>query len=74
VVRVNYRGSTGYGQAWTDALRERVGLIELDPRLPRRSPPAGRRRGRHRAGTGPEPGGGWPAGRSDGTAPGPEKP
>jgi dipeptidyl aminopeptidase/acylaminoacyl peptidase len=30
VVRVNYRGSTGYGQAWTDALRERVGLIELE--------------------------------------------
>ena len=30
VVRVNYRGSTGYGQAWTDALRGRVGLIELE--------------------------------------------
>ncbi|MFC1430990.1 prolyl oligopeptidase family serine peptidase [Streptacidiphilus sp. N1-3] len=30
VVRVNYRGSTGYGQAWTDALRNRVGLIELE--------------------------------------------
>ncbi|MHA6762084.1 S9 family peptidase [Streptacidiphilus sp. PAMC 29251] len=30
VVRVNYRGSTGYGQAWTDALRVRVGLIELE--------------------------------------------
>lgn len=30
VVRVNYRGSTGYGQAWTDALKERVGLIELE--------------------------------------------
>ncbi|MGK4581849.1 S9 family peptidase [Kitasatospora sp. HPMI-4] len=30
VVRVNYRGSTGYGQAWTDALSERVGLIELE--------------------------------------------
>ncbi|GAA1963868.1 S9 family peptidase [Kitasatospora viridis] len=30
VVRVNYRGSTGYGQAWTDALHERVGLIELE--------------------------------------------
>ncbi|GAA2138092.1 prolyl oligopeptidase family serine peptidase [Kitasatospora kazusensis] len=30
VVRVNYRGSTGYGQAWTDALRLRVGLIELE--------------------------------------------
>jgi dipeptidyl aminopeptidase/acylaminoacyl peptidase len=30
VVRVNYRGSTGYGQAWQDALRHRVGLIELE--------------------------------------------
>ncbi|MFJ8040463.1 S9 family peptidase [Kitasatospora sp. NPDC096147] len=30
VVRVNYRGSTGYGQAWTDALQERIGLIELE--------------------------------------------
>ncbi|MFV2119857.1 prolyl oligopeptidase family serine peptidase [Streptomyces sp. Act-28] len=30
VVRVNYRGSTGYGRAWTDALRHRVGLIELE--------------------------------------------
>ncbi|WP_030272688.1 S9 family peptidase [Streptomyces sp. NRRL B-24484] len=30
VVRVNYRGSTGYGREWTDALRERVGLIELE--------------------------------------------
>ncbi|MBD0693368.1 S9 family peptidase [Streptomyces sp. CBMA123] len=30
VVRVNYRGSTGYGQAWTDALHERIGLIELE--------------------------------------------
>ncbi|MEU8133309.1 prolyl oligopeptidase family serine peptidase [Streptodolium elevatio] len=30
VVRVNYRGSTGYGKEWTDALRERVGLIELE--------------------------------------------
>ena len=30
VVRVNYRGSTGYGQAWTDALRHRAGLIELE--------------------------------------------
>ncbi|MEV4709541.1 prolyl oligopeptidase family serine peptidase [Actinoplanes sp. NPDC049316] len=30
VVRVNYRGSTGYGKAWTDALRYRVGLIELE--------------------------------------------
>ncbi|GAA0369693.1 prolyl oligopeptidase family serine peptidase [Streptomyces olivoreticuli] len=30
VVRVNYRGSTGYGQAWTEALRARVGLTELE--------------------------------------------
>jgi dienelactone hydrolase len=30
VVRVNYRGSTGYGREWTDALRHRVGLIELE--------------------------------------------
>ncbi|WP_082015370.1 S9 family peptidase [Streptacidiphilus jiangxiensis] len=30
VIRVNYRGSTGYGRAWTDALRHRVGLIELE--------------------------------------------
>jgi dienelactone hydrolase len=29
VVRVNYRGSTGYGEAWTEALRERVGHVEL---------------------------------------------
>lgn len=30
VVRVNYRGSTGYGREWTDALKVRVGLIELE--------------------------------------------
>ncbi|QMU74616.1 S9 family peptidase [Streptacidiphilus sp. PB12-B1b] len=30
VIRVNYRGSTGYGQAWADALKHRVGLIELE--------------------------------------------
>ncbi|MEU6822673.1 prolyl oligopeptidase family serine peptidase [Streptomyces atriruber] len=30
VVRVNYRGSTGYGREWTDALKHRVGLIELE--------------------------------------------
>ncbi|OIV36057.1 S9 family peptidase [Mangrovactinospora gilvigrisea] len=30
VVRINYRGSTGYGQEWTDALKHRVGLIELE--------------------------------------------
>ncbi|MFD7614450.1 prolyl oligopeptidase family serine peptidase [Streptomyces sp. NPDC059828] len=30
VVRVNYRGSTGYGRKWTDALKHRVGLIELE--------------------------------------------
>ncbi|MFD3543556.1 alpha/beta hydrolase family protein, partial [Streptomyces sp. NPDC058662] len=30
VVRVNYRGSTGYGRAWTAALRERVGHTELE--------------------------------------------
>jgi dienelactone hydrolase len=30
VVRVNYRGSSGYGQAWTDALRGRVGATELE--------------------------------------------
>jgi acetyl esterase/lipase len=29
-VRVNYRGSTGYGREWTDALKHRVGLIELE--------------------------------------------
>ncbi|WP_067968168.1 alpha/beta hydrolase family protein [Nocardiopsis trehalosi] len=30
VVRVNYRGSTGYGSAWRDALVGRVGLTELE--------------------------------------------
>ncbi|MGK5732393.1 prolyl oligopeptidase family serine peptidase [Streptomyces sp. URMC 124] len=30
VVRVNYRGSTGYGREWTEALRRRVGLTELE--------------------------------------------
>ncbi|GAA3731459.1 dipeptidyl aminopeptidase/acylaminoacyl peptidase [Spinactinospora alkalitolerans] len=30
VVRVNYRGSTGYGSAWRDALEGRVGLTELE--------------------------------------------
>ena len=29
VVNVNYRGSTGYGSAWRDALTERVGHVEL---------------------------------------------
>lgn len=29
VVRVNYRGSTGYGREWTDALKHRIGLTEL---------------------------------------------
>jgi dipeptidyl aminopeptidase/acylaminoacyl peptidase len=27
---VNYRGSTGYGAAWRDAIEHRVGLTELD--------------------------------------------
>ena len=30
VVRVNYRGSTGYGAAWRDALHVRLGLMELE--------------------------------------------
>ncbi|MGH8870212.1 MAG: alpha/beta hydrolase family protein [Actinomycetes bacterium] len=30
VVRVNYRGSDGYGSAWRDALTGRVGLTELE--------------------------------------------
>jgi dipeptidyl aminopeptidase/acylaminoacyl peptidase len=30
VVQVNYRGSTGYGSAWRDALEARVGHIELE--------------------------------------------
>jgi len=30
VVRVNYRGSTGYGSAWRDAIEKRVGLTEID--------------------------------------------
>ncbi|GAB3445419.1 prolyl oligopeptidase family serine peptidase [Streptomonospora sediminis] len=30
VVRVNYRGSTGYGAAWRDALEGRVGTTELE--------------------------------------------
>lgn len=29
-VQVNYRGSTGYGSAWRDALEARVGHIELE--------------------------------------------
>ncbi|GAA4917564.1 S9 family peptidase [Streptomonospora salina] len=30
VVRVNYRGSTGYGAAWRNALEGRVGVTELE--------------------------------------------
>jgi dipeptidyl aminopeptidase/acylaminoacyl peptidase len=30
VVRVNYRGSTGYGSAWRDAIEGRVGATELE--------------------------------------------
>ncbi|MFB9377583.1 prolyl oligopeptidase family serine peptidase [Kineococcus gynurae] len=28
-VQVNYRGSTGYGSAWRDAIEERIGHVEL---------------------------------------------
>ena len=30
IVQVNYRGSTGYGTAWRDALEARVGHVELE--------------------------------------------
>jgi dienelactone hydrolase len=30
VVQVNYRGSTGYGSAWRDALEARIGHVELE--------------------------------------------
>ncbi|MGI5418549.1 prolyl oligopeptidase family serine peptidase [Actinomadura luteofluorescens] len=30
VVRVNYRGSTGYGSEWRDAIEGRVGITELE--------------------------------------------
>jgi dienelactone hydrolase len=30
LLQVNYRGSTGYGSAWRDALEQRVGHIELE--------------------------------------------
>jgi dipeptidyl aminopeptidase/acylaminoacyl peptidase len=30
VVRVNYRGSTGYGARWRDALTRRIGYIEME--------------------------------------------
>jgi dienelactone hydrolase len=30
VVQVNYRGSTGYGSAWRDALEQRIGHVELE--------------------------------------------
>ncbi len=30
IVQINYRGSTGYGSAWRDALEQRVGHIELE--------------------------------------------
>jgi len=29
-VQVNYRGSTGYGSAWRDALEQRIGHVELE--------------------------------------------
>ena len=44
VVQVNYRGSTGYGSAWRDALEGRVGHVELED-VARRARPAGRRSG-----------------------------
>jgi dipeptidyl aminopeptidase/acylaminoacyl peptidase len=30
VVQVNYRGSTGYGSAWRDAIESRIGHVELE--------------------------------------------
>jgi dipeptidyl aminopeptidase/acylaminoacyl peptidase len=30
VVQVNYRGSTGYGSAWRDAIERRIGHVELE--------------------------------------------
>lgn len=30
LLQVNYRGSTGYGSAWRDAIEERVGHVELE--------------------------------------------
>ncbi len=30
VLQVNYRGSTGYGSQWRDALEQRVGHVELE--------------------------------------------
>ncbi|WP_283139707.1 S9 family peptidase [Rhizohabitans arisaemae] len=30
VIRVNYRGSTGYGTAWRDSVNDRIGLTELE--------------------------------------------
>lgn len=33
VAQVNYRGSTGYGSAWRDALEQRVGHVELEDLL-----------------------------------------